>query len=249
MIEFALKGKKKDINQISSTGVGVGNIEGFNRVLFTEYDSDLGQKLQNNYLKSKFECEMKLQEAREKGLNVNIYRMGNLSFHTGTGKFQSNIEENVGYLLIRAFMKLNIMPDVEYRNTDMTFIDYASKAVGLIFDRKNLKNETYHIYNSNYTGFKELWRYLQVYQPDLQLMSVEGMVETILKNYNNKELMPYIENILFHSDVIGEMNDTNIIKISEKTDVILGKMGFKWPRFKRKEFLKSIMYAIKVKFI
>jgi thioester reductase-like protein len=78
VIEFALTGKRKDINQISSTGVGVGNIEGHNGCCLPNM-TVIWARAAEQLPQVQFECEMKLQEAKEKDL-MSIFTDGYLSF-------------------------------------------------------------------------------------------------------------------------------------------------------------------------
>lgn len=249
ILEFAGYKKPKDINHISSTGVGAGVINNNETALFTEYDFDMGQTFQNNYLKSKFECERVLLDGRAQGLNVKFYRMGNLAFNSETGKFQSNIEENIGYLLVRAFLKLKMLPDIDIQYSDVTYIDYAAKAVCLLFDRKNLRNETYHIYNTKLVGFRDMWKEFGEYSSDLELYDLEKMADLIKNNYSNKELLPYIESLLFQTDVIAAMNDTRMIKTAEKSELILKALGFEWERPNGNHYKRALDYCKEVGFI
>ena len=59
------------------------------------------------YISSKTKAENRLLNARKNGLNVNIYRVGNLVGSHETGIFQKNIEDNAFYSVIKAFINLN----------------------------------------------------------------------------------------------------------------------------------------------
>ena len=57
-------------------------------VLFSESEFNVGQVIDNNYAKTKYEAETLMRAARDEGYNINIFRMGNISCELKGGKFQ-----------------------------------------------------------------------------------------------------------------------------------------------------------------
>ncbi|TKI76384.1 hypothetical protein FC699_37625, partial [Bacillus wiedmannii] len=51
VIDFSLKGVKKDVNHISTLAVASGVVKNNEDILYTEYDNDLGQIIENPYPK------------------------------------------------------------------------------------------------------------------------------------------------------------------------------------------------------
>ncbi|MFZ5988789.1 MAG: HAD-IIIC family phosphatase [Bacillota bacterium] len=250
LIEFALQGERKDLHHISTPLVGHGKVEGKYDLLFTEYDHDVGQIDENVYTKSKLEGEKLLVQARGKGLNSNIYRVGNLVYNTTTQKFQENINDNAFYTLLKSFIKLNMIPGVDKKVLDFSFVDYVSKAVILLFNRSNLLNETYHLYNYNRISSIDLGKLLgMVGYSQLQITTVEEFFNFAYENYEHPELKEYVLNVLVHGYIMGDLNDTNFHLICDKSKIILDRIGFKWSEVDKMHLERMVEYCREVGFI
>ncbi|MGO4499718.1 amino acid adenylation domain-containing protein [Paenibacillus sp. 2RAB27] len=118
-------------------------------------------KLENVYTNSKLLAEKCVIEAISAGLPCSIYRAGNLSCHSVTGRFQKNIHENYFYRMIKAFLLLGKAPVVD-THMDISPIDFASSfMVSLMKQRKF--GEIYHICNpvqAHYDAFIDALREL-----------------------------------------------------------------------------------------
>lgn len=249
LIEFALLDKKKDLHQISTISVASGKVEGRDTIIYTEYDDDIAQKVSNYYLQTKLEAEKLVIEARKKGLNSSIYRVGNLVFDSETGRFQDNIEDNAFYSLIRSFIKLGRIPNVNIKAYDFSFIDYVSRAIILLFDRNNLKNEIYHIYNSNGVSLTNIGDYINNHNYDIESLNIKDFLKFIRNSSDSRQLQPYIDKILLYSGILDNSDMSNFITLSDKTELILSRIGFNWIEVKQEHIDKMLDYCVKVKFI
>ena len=106
ILKFAEKKKNIKIFHISTKHVGFGSVPDKKDVLFSESEFNVGQVIDNNYAKTKYEAETLMRAARDEGYNINIFRMGNISCELKGGKFQKNIEQNAFYILTRSFLRL-----------------------------------------------------------------------------------------------------------------------------------------------
>lgn len=79
--------------------------------MYTEYDNDLGQIIENPYPKTKLEAEKIVLETRDKGINVNVFRVGNIGFDSKTGRFQENIEQNALYSMMKSYIRIGLVPN------------------------------------------------------------------------------------------------------------------------------------------
>ena len=77
-----------DLNVVSTISVGLGDIPGRQRALFTEFDCDIGQVAGNHYVRTKLEAEKAVLALRDEGLACNIFRVGFLTGDSRTLKFQ-----------------------------------------------------------------------------------------------------------------------------------------------------------------
>lgn len=145
LIDFAEKGRKKDIHHMSTIGIIYGTKMNQERTIFTEYDDITEEGLTNQYFLSKEKAERLLFEARKRGIQSNIYRMSGILFDSKTGKYQRNINESTAYIYYRNLYKLGIIPADIRRKMDISCIDKISEAViklvlikGHLLEKKNL---------------------------------------------------------------------------------------------------------------
>jgi thioester reductase-like protein len=250
VVKLAKQGRKKDIHHISTIATGLGNIEGTDNKLFTEYDFDMGQKTDNYYILTKIKAEKKLLEARQNGLNVNIYRIGDAVFDSRTGRFQENIENNFIYLMMRALLKLKAMPALgtEIVLFDFAYIDYLSKAVVLLLTREALKNEVFHVFNPRDVTFKDFIEDSEYIGMNIRGMQFGDFLDLLYEKYEDEILRPYITDFIVHSTLLEIHSQTRIKATCEKTEMLLGKMGFEWVKPNREQLKGMIDYGREVNF-
>ncbi|TCS97014.1 type I polyketide synthase [Hazenella coriacea] len=250
LIDFSLSGNRKDFNHISTMAVASGKVEDQKELLYTEYDHDLGQVITNPYPKTKLEAEKLLVEARKKGVHVNIFRVGNVVFDSQTGRFQKNIEQNALYSMIQSYVKIGLVPEIE-RDTDFSCVDDVSRSIVCLFDQAELVNETYHIFNPNYVSLSEL---LTI--PNLELgvkqTSIEDFLDYIYDEKQAKRFSTEIYNIQLHSlgdELNLDVDHPTIFHVtSDKTTMLLKKMGFGWKEMNEQQARKMIEYCQSVNF-
>ncbi|MCU0288775.1 MAG: AMP-binding protein, partial [Acidobacteria bacterium] len=238
-MEFALSGNKKNFHHIStmsvvegaaSFAIGKGNGKCF---LFTEYCHQLGDS-DNVYIKTKIEAEKKILAYRENGLNISIYRIGNLIAHYETGKFQESLEGQAFYTLINTFISLGLVPHEALEiDLDMSFIDHAARALVLLMTRKHLKNETYHLRNSNPLSLSEMVHLLGKAGINIKTVGLKTFLDHLMENMDETGNLD--RNIalrfLLHSGILEERRNQYIIKeLSLRTERYLEMLGFRWPR-------------------
>ncbi|HZG86015.1 amino acid adenylation domain-containing protein [Paenibacillus sp.] len=122
-----------------------------------EETNDIAPELQvdNVYTNSKLEAEKLVLAAARKGLAVSVYRPGNVTCHSLTGKFQTNIDSNAFYRMIKAMLLLGKAPEIR-GYVDLTPIDYASSTIADLVLTKEAIGHMFHICNPNPIPFMEL---------------------------------------------------------------------------------------------
>ena len=128
----------------SVSGSGMKN--GRPSVNFTENDYDVGQIWENNvYVKSKFLAEGLVFDAIKEGVSAKIFRLGRLVGRMSDGRFQSNPDTNVFYLLVKGILQLGALPaEAATVKTDVMPIDLCAKEVVAL---RGCENTVYHIMN------------------------------------------------------------------------------------------------------
>lgn len=249
ILDFALSGEKKDFYHISTIGIARGSVADRKEVLYTENNHDIGQKIDSVYAMSKLEAEKRVLEARNKGLNANIIRVGNLVFNSNNGRFQDNIADNRVYSLVKAFIKLKMIPDVNRKLLELSFIDYTSKAIILLLTIENLKNETYHVYNPYVSTFSELGHMFKAVVPEIDLCSSDKFYDFIKENHQDEEMRTYIDSLLVHSRAFEDADESEFKILCDKTVTILKRMGFEWTKLNIDHVDKMLKYCREVQFI
>lgn len=249
LITFAADSKVKDLHHVSTISVASGLINNVESVLFTEYDHDLGQKTDNYYAQTKLEAEKLILKARERGLNCNIYRLGNITFNSHSGVFQENIGDNAFYSLMRSYIKLNAMPDLKAEDLDFSFVDYVCNSIIELMKVNNLKNETFHIYNPNCISLSSMRSILNDIGFNIKELNYDKFLDLMYEGYSNPKLAPFIETILLHTHAIEQIGETAFNVNCDKTILILKELGFNWPSVNSDHIKNMIEYCKKVNFI
>lgn len=248
ILDYCKTGRKKIIHHISTTSVAGVAEKGSTDYLYTETDLFKGQEVPNFYAKSKLEAERLLDAAREEGVGVNIYRVGHLSFHSATGKFQENIDNNAFYNQIKGFISFHVMPE-EFSELELSNIDQVSAAILQIFDKPALLNRNYHIRNPHLLSAAEFVAYLNSYGYDMALTNVYTYLERMLQSYDTQKDL--IDRLFLQADLFGDdkQHMGHPYQVCyEATNAILKKMKFRWAYLDEEKVHLMIKYAVEVGF-
>jgi thioester reductase-like protein len=250
VLEFAVSGKNKDFHFISTLNTGSGDIPGKEYMVFTEYCHDEGQETNHLYIKSKFEAEKRVLAYRAKGLNASIYRAGNLTFHSETGEFQENIENNAFYAVMRGVIKVGFLSDnMKKIEFDMSFINHAARAVVLLLTRKGLTNETYHISNPHLLTMKKMTEFLKAVGIEIPYVEKGKIEEHLAQFAGNAEYEKIIQRVKLDSWAWDEKPATLTVTKNDRTIMLLKKLGLQWPKVTKKHIERMISYCRKVGFL
>ncbi|WP_419784269.1 amino acid adenylation domain-containing protein [Maridesulfovibrio sp.] len=229
LVAFARRGREKTIHHISTTSIGSGDVEGRSRILFTEFDVDLGQKPKNLYVRSKLEAEILLEKYRAEGLAINVYRAGNITCDSQTGVFQSNVEDNAFYQQLRCYVNLGAAPDLtDTRN--MSYVDQSAQAIVAALIRPGVSGQTFHIHNPQ---LMSLSKALGDESLGLRMerMSFEKFIEFVARHAGCEGFDTYVERLLVHlgwQDWLTNSGSTSAQVRVDRSAELLGRCGFVW---------------------
>lgn len=130
-------------------------------------------KVENLYTNSKMEAEKALMHAASEGLQVNIYRAGNLSCHSESGLFQRNIDSNSFYRMLKAMLLLGKAPNVQWE-VDFTPIDYAGKSIVALALQPADAGRLYHICNPETIAYAKWVDLIRQYGYPIELLEPEA---------------------------------------------------------------------------
>lgn len=202
---------------------GSGTVEQTNPdVLFDEFVLDIGQNyVQNVYIHSKYRAEELVLLAREEGLKVNIFRIGNLTWRKTDGKFQINAQDN-GFLdRFRGLKKVGMYSqELADYPIDFTPVDDCADA----YVRLALHDRANNIYN--------------LYNP--YLFSVDMLVRRFFWGVKKVSRDTFEKGLrdLINDKEVAVLSFYNTIASASKNIAIsnsftvkeLKKLGFRWSR-------------------
>ncbi len=148
LISFCFDGRDKIIHHMSTTAVtGVTD----KPVVFREKDLDVGQLTDEMrvYGRTKFEAEKIINDARGKGLQACIYRIGNIIGRSSDGFFQENIEANRFYNNLKAIVEIGKLPEAAREGSLSAIpVDFCSNSVVDLMLLKNIGGYNFHMDNT-----------------------------------------------------------------------------------------------------
>ena len=144
ILRLASTVRLKPVHFISSLGVFplVGQI-GVDVVRESD-PLDHGGVLYGGYLQSKWVAESLVQVARARGIPVCVYRPGLITGHSETGAWNTR---DVTSRMIKSWIELESMPELQFDTSDMTPVDYISRAVIHLSLRNDSLGQTFHLAN------------------------------------------------------------------------------------------------------
>ncbi|MCG3399240.1 non-ribosomal peptide synthetase [Staphylococcus massiliensis] len=230
IIEFAADTKPKSIHQMSTISVASGNVENEDHIIFSEHDVDYGQDPNNVYIESKLDAEKLLINARDKGLDTNIYRLGNLQCDSTSGIFQANPENNAFYNTISSLVKMKKYPELKYANYDFTCVDLAAQACVKLITNENLHNEVYHIYNNHKLSLNDMMKNYEKANYDVSSMDWPSFLDFVSEHLQDEGYQDEINKFLLHTGMLDDnaQGQTHYDILDFKTNYILSQLDFKW---------------------
>ncbi len=249
LIQFASDGRPKDIHHVSSVGILFGEQNDITRTIFTEYDFDIGQKLDNDYLKTKFTAEELLFETQKNGKSANIYRLNGVLFDSKTGVFQKNIHENSAYLFLRALHQLKMIPQIGTYSVDISTVDQIAEAIVrlMFFSKEN--NQVYHVMHPQEIHFEKVMRWLTKKDSSFVEMNAEQICNYYHESIENEQVRKAFGEILLSCDIFDSIMQNHCKIERKKTIKSLKKVGFSWKRIRVAQLNKAYAYAIQTDFL
>ncbi|MEK4424609.1 amino acid adenylation domain-containing protein [Solibacillus sp. FSL K6-1523] len=206
----------------------------------TEFPEQL--HLESVYTDTKMIAEKWILDKAKEGKQVFVYRMGNLTGRYSDGRFQSNIDGNAFYRMMKLIIMVNKAPKVQWM-VDFTPIDFAAEVVvKSLLTAKHL-GRVYHVCHPNPIPFEHFISILN--ELDLNIEMVEKAVyeEYVLSGNVNEE----VKNLgVAQLDGDGA-SDSNAVFDSKNT---MNRLGMNQLPLLEKEYIgKLIDYAIAEGFI
>lgn len=248
--EYVLKLAKKlgaKFMFISTISVGGINLdkEGKGNVVFDESQFYIGQDLSNVYLRSKFEAERIVLDAKLAGYHCMIFRVGNLTNRYSDGKFQQNYQENAFLRRIKTLIDLKAYPSVISEDLiEFSPVDYTAKAIVRLIEYVDDRYTIFHVNNPRSLTYKNI---------AMMLSNSCYMIEAV-------EMERFLQKLSIHADNVydsmkNELNErrllenhARVITNSSFTEQLLKEIGFEWCDVTQEYIDKYVQYFDKLNY-
>ncbi|MBP0452920.1 amino acid adenylation domain-containing protein [Kitasatospora sp. RG8] len=160
LVELASTGRPKDLHYASTLAVCGEGPDG-EEVVFSEESLNVGQRFLNEYERSKFDAERLVHAFTAAGGGGFIYRSGNVSGHSESGRFQRNGGDNRLVQLLRAAVRIGRVPQVGHRTLALSPVDVVAGGILEISRSERVRNGTFHVDTPHEVRYEDVFAVLR----------------------------------------------------------------------------------------
>ncbi|MGC5365705.1 thioester reductase domain-containing protein [Streptomyces sp. DT24] len=160
LIGLATTGRPKDLHYVSTLAVSGSGPEG-EVAVFSEESLNVGQQFLNEYERSKFDAERMVHEFIADGGAGFIYRSGNVSAHSVSGRFQRNGGDNRLVQLLRATVRLGRVPQVSTQTLALSPVDLVAEGILEISRSNQVRSGTFHVDTQHEVSYEDIFAVLR----------------------------------------------------------------------------------------
>lgn len=215
------------ISTVSVAGEGMNDKPGQDRVL-AENELYIGQRITNEYIRTKFLAERYVLEAVQSGLDAKIIRVGNLMSRDSDGEFQINSVTN-GFLRgIRGYAAVGMFP-MSGMNESAEFSPIDSTAAAILKLAGTDKRFTiYHACNSHQIYMGDLIYAMRNHGFDIKIVKDAEFEQAVKEYAAAHEDSDAVSGLIAYASREEEQIYT-IGYTNQFTTEVLYRMGYKWP--------------------
>jgi amino acid adenylation domain-containing protein/thioester reductase-like protein len=175
------------------------------------------------YILSKWVSEKIIYQAAEQGLRISIYRPGNITGHSKTGKV--NYENNHALLLLKSCIQLGVAPEWD-DVIEMTPVDVLSEAIVRLSLTSGINNKNvYHLNNPHHISWKEYFYAVNQHGFKLKLIPADDWIQHHIKDIGEENALYPLKEIYLESS--GEQSQ--IYFETKATQQCLQQLGIYYP--------------------
>jgi amino acid adenylation domain-containing protein/thioester reductase-like protein len=138
ILKLCSQERTKTLHYVSTNGIFPGGETYYENPDIDEHLAGLG----NGYGHSKWVAEKLVQQARQRGLPVVIYRPGNIGHHSQTATANPNDFQT---LMIRGCLAAGLAPEASAWNFEMTPVDFLTNAMVRFANDQELNGGIFHV--------------------------------------------------------------------------------------------------------
>lgn len=218
MILFALQGRDKLFNYISTQGICMTSENITKQTYFTELDIINPEEVVDNYyLKTKAEAENLLRYFQKNGrLNYNIFRLGTL---VDISKNSINLDRLSIYKVLESLFCLKKIPNIHIPYCDFTDVSDAAKAINLLIHYPQDINQ-FHISNDQRIDIADYFSDFE----DIAVMDAKQFYDLLYRYFDDNNFQNNVKNLM----LFFRLEKIFVIRESQMTNEVLKRMGFSW---------------------
>jgi surfactin family lipopeptide synthetase A len=219
----------KDFHYISTYSVMTGITNDSETILTEDDELTIDGEWNSPYTKTKYLGEINTIQWRKKGINSNIYRVGNLAFMQQNGKVQEDVKDNAFATYITFIRKLGCIAD-NMNEVEISPTDITAQAIVKLFDKAELNNHTFHVFNPHLVQLSEI---LADGKP-IATVSFENFIDRLICYLQHNDDCDLIGRFLLRmgwqsNEKKGHFIISNGITILQsRTESILKMINFQW---------------------
>ncbi|WP_406220566.1 AMP-binding protein [Streptomyces decoyicus] len=160
MIRLADTDRPKDLHYVSTLAVCGSGAPG-EAAVFSEDSLNIGQTFLNEYERSKYEAELLVREFAAAGGAGYIYRSGNVTGHSMSGRFQRNGGDNRLVQMLRAAVRLGRVPRVGAQTLALSPVDVVAEGILEISRSERVRGGIFHVDTHHQVSYQEIFTALR----------------------------------------------------------------------------------------
>jgi amino acid adenylation domain-containing protein/thioester reductase-like protein len=198
---LATRRRLKQVHHFSTIGVFGGRGAG----LYVEDDSLAdGVRARGGYSQSKWVAERLVAQARERGVPASIYRLGQITGHSVSGRGN---DSSFLSRLISGCVDLGIAPDVNFTQ-DMTPVDYVAKAV-VHLALHGGPPSNFHLMSRDRFNWRNLVAFISESNENLRLVPAPVWLEAVRNDVESPAASAIAPLLPMLSEVIADIDPTD----------------------------------------
>ena len=186
-------GGTQEILRLAATGplTPVGHVSSYaawglpadgRSVVAEDDDIDQAGRLVLGYVQTKWAAERLTRLAGERGVPVDVYRLGRV---LGDSRSGACLTTHFTTRVIKGCIQLGLAPELDF-DIEMTPVDYVAAALTHISTHKEGFGDTYHLVNNVKIPFRELIRFVRSYGWDVEPVRTDKWWEVLQDGYGGE---------------------------------------------------------------
>ena len=224
------KAENKKLIQISTVSVGGEGMDGqpAETRKICERDLYFGQRITNEYVRTKFLAERAVLAAAVNGLNAKVIRVGNLMSRQSDGEFQINFITNAFLRTLRAYTAIGKFP-IGGMNESAEFSPIDSTAAAVLKVAATDKRFTvFQTSNSHRIYMGDVIYAMKRYGFDIEIVSDAEFEKAVSVYASTHENSDAVLGLIAYTSR-GDSKIYTIDYDSTYTTEVLYRLGYKWP--------------------